>query len=350
MAAYKDEKTNTWMARFYYTDWKGIRKQKKKRGFVKKKDALAYETDFIAKSQQNPHMTLQMLSEEFLADYKIRRSPNSYKLIETNLRLHILPSLGKIAIEDITPLTIRTWQNKLSESGKAAGTIASINTSFKTLLNYAHRFYNLSNNPFDSVEPLKQPEPKKEFIEHSAWLQLYSVMTNKHDKAIFSLMYWTGIRVGEAQGLSLKDINFDTGTININKQYSSDRKEISPLKTRGSRRVITVPNLCMDIVKEYIGSYLEPPMYPFAIKTARGLNEKLERYCRKSGIKKISVHVLRHSHASLLIKEGAAVNLIAERLGHTSPSVTLRVYSHVYENQDRELAGKLNDIVENNPA
>lgn len=50
MTAYKDEKTNTWMARFYYTDWKGIRKQAKKRGFEKKKDAQAYETDFIAKS------------------------------------------------------------------------------------------------------------------------------------------------------------------------------------------------------------------------------------------------------------------------------------------------------------
>ena len=52
MTAYKDEKTNTWMARFYYTDWKGARKQKKKRGFEKKKDALAYEADFMARAEQ----------------------------------------------------------------------------------------------------------------------------------------------------------------------------------------------------------------------------------------------------------------------------------------------------------
>ena len=70
MTAYKDEKTNTWMARFYYTNWKGERKQKKKRGFEKKKDALAYEADFIAQSQQKPHMTLKALADVFLADYK----------------------------------------------------------------------------------------------------------------------------------------------------------------------------------------------------------------------------------------------------------------------------------------
>ena len=349
MTAYKDEKTNTWMARFYYTDWKGVRKQAKKRGFEKKKDAQAYETDFIAKSQQKPQMTLRTLSEEFLKDYKVRRSANSYKLAETNSRLHILPDLGDLSLEDITPLTIRTWQNKLKESGKSSGTISSINTTLKTMFSFAVRFYGLTPNPFDKVEPLKQPEPKKEFIEHPTWLKLYAVMTNKHDRAIFSLMYWSGMRVGEVQGLSLKDINFDTNTVNINKQYSSDRKEITELKTKGSRRVITIPDLCMEVVKDYITSYLEPPMYPFAIKTARGLNEKLERYCAKAEIDRISVHVLRHSHASLLIKEGAAVNLIAERLGHTTPAVTLRVYAHVYENQDSELAGKLNDIG-NNPA
>ena len=347
MTAYKDEKTNTWMARFYYTDWKGVRKQKKKRGFEKKKDAQAYEADFIAKAEQKPEMTLRALSEEFLADYKVRRSANSYKLAETNSRLHILPDLGDLSLEDITPLTIRTWQNKLKESGKAPGTISSINTTLKTMFSFAVRFYGLTPNPFDKVEPLKQPEPKKEFIEHPTWLKLYAVMTNKHDRAIFSLMYWSGMRVGEVQGLSLKDINFDTNTVNINKQYSSDRKEITELKTKGSRRVITIPDLCMKVVKDYITSYIEPPMYPFAIKTARGLNEKLERYCAKAEIDRISVHVLRHSHASLLIKEGAAVNLISERLGHTTPSVTLRVYTHVYENQDSELAGKLNDIGKN---
>ncbi|WP_295919078.1 site-specific integrase [Anaerovibrio lipolyticus] len=349
MAAYKDEKNNTWMARFYYTDWKGVRKQKKKRGFEKKKDALAYEADFMAKAEQKPHMTLKTLSDAFLADYKVRRSANSYKLAETNARLHILPDLGALSVDEITPLTIRTWQNKLKESGKAAGTISSINTTLKTMFSFAVRFYGLIHNPFDGVEPLKQPEPKKEFIEHPTWLQLYAVMTNKHDRAIFSLLYWSGMRVGEVQGLSLKDINFDTNTVNIDKQYSSDSKKITELKTRGSRRVITIPDLYMDVVKDYINSYIEPPTYPFAIKTARGLNDKLERYCKKAEIDKITVHTLRHSHASLLIKEGTAVNLISERLGHTTPSVTLSVYAHVYENQDSELAGKLNDIG-NNPA
>ena len=349
MTAYKDEKTNTWMARFYYTNWKGERKQKKKRGFEKKKDALAYEADFIAQSQQKPHMTLKALADVFLADYKVRRSANSYKLAETNTRLHILPELGKLSIEDITPLTIRTWQNHLRSLGKAAGTINSINITLKTMLGYAVRFYGLYPNPFDSVEPLKQPEPTKEFIEHPTWLQLYDVMNNSHDRALFSLLYWSGMRIGEVQGLSLKDINFDTNTVNINKQYSSDRKELTALKTKGSKRVITIPDLCMDVVKEYINSYIEPPMYPFAIKTARGLNDKLARYCAKAKIDKISVHVLRHSHASLLIKEGAAVNLISERLGHTTPNVTLRVYAHVYENQDSELAGMLNNLG-NNPA
>lgn len=344
MAVYKDEERGTWTARFYYTDWQGKRRQKKKRGFEKKKDAVNFEADFIAKSGQNPSISLKALSDEFLSDYKVRRSPNSYKLAEANLRIHILPELGKMALNDITPLTIRTWQNKLAQTDKAQSTIKAINTTFQTVMHYAVRYYNLAANPFDKTEPVAKGSSKKQFIEHPVWLKLFSVMQNKHDKAIFSLLYWGGMRVGEVQGLSLHDINFDTGTININKQYSSDRKEISPLKTQSSNRVINIPTMCMTLVEDYIKSYLKPPLYPFTIKTARGLNEKLERYCKRANIDRISVHALRHSHASLLIKQGAAVNLISERLGHTTPTTTLRVYSHVYENQDNELAGMLDTI------
>ena len=72
MPAYKDEKTGKWFAKFYYTNWQGIKKQKWKRGFATKKEALGFERDFLEKQSANPDMTFQNLYEIYMEDMAAR--------------------------------------------------------------------------------------------------------------------------------------------------------------------------------------------------------------------------------------------------------------------------------------
>ena len=350
MAVFKDTARGTWYAKFYYTDWQGKRRQTLKRGFIKKSDAQKYEKDIKDRSTQSPTLSLNELSKHFLDDYKLHRRPNSYKLTDNNLRLHILPYVGKLPVNEITPLTVRTWQNEILKTDLSKSTIHAINTTFKTIMTYAVKYFNLAYSPFMRCEPIGKIEGKHNFIPLDDWGRLMAVIDNKHDRAAFSLLYWSGVRVGELQGLTPADIDFNNNTININKQYSSDNKEIAPLKTDKSKRVIAIPDFCMDIVKAYFNALVEIPPYPFTLHTSRGLNYRLKQYCIKADICPVSVHALRHSHASLLIKQGIPVNLISERLGHATPTVTLKIYSHVYENQDNELAKLLHTLGKNTPA
>ena len=72
MTAYKDEKTGKWFAKFYYTNWQGIKKQKWKRGFATKKEALGFERDFLEQQSANPDMTFQNLYEIYMEDMAAR--------------------------------------------------------------------------------------------------------------------------------------------------------------------------------------------------------------------------------------------------------------------------------------
>ena len=101
MPAYKDEKTGKWFAKFYYTNWQGIKKQKWKRGFATKKEALGFERDFLEKQSANPDMTFQNLYEIYMEDMAARLKQSTLLTKKTVLQTHILPFFGSKPINEI---------------------------------------------------------------------------------------------------------------------------------------------------------------------------------------------------------------------------------------------------------
>lgn len=94
MPAYKDEKTGKWFAKFYYTNWQGIKKQKWKRGFATKKEALGFERDFLEKQSANPDMTFQNLYEIYMEYMAARLKQSTLLTKKAVLQTHILPFFG----------------------------------------------------------------------------------------------------------------------------------------------------------------------------------------------------------------------------------------------------------------
>ncbi|WP_347460080.1 site-specific integrase [Clostridium pasteurianum] len=133
----------------------------------------------------------------------------------------------------------------------------------------------------------------------------------------FKILFWTGMRCGELLALTWKDINLKNKTIDINKTYARIKKQdiINEPKTQKSKRVISISDsLCKDIekYKSKLYSYnVTDRIFHF---TRFFLSYEMKRICKKSGVKPIRTHDLRHSHASLLIELGFTPLLIAERL------------------------------------
>lgn len=110
MPAYKDNTTNNWYVKFYYSDWTGQRKQKKKRGFATKREALDFERDFLNKCSTSADISFANLVDIYLADCEVHLKPttlaNKRQIIETKL----LPYFGNMPISSIDILTVRNWQ------------------------------------------------------------------------------------------------------------------------------------------------------------------------------------------------------------------------------------------------
>ena len=82
-------------------------------------------------------------------------------------------------------------------------------------------------------------------------------------------------------------------------------------------------------------------LFPYAISSIR---KAFENGIKKSGVKRIRIHDLRHSHASMLVNMGMPINMISKRLGHENVQTTLDIYTHLYESKEKELENKMNEV------
>ena len=164
---------------------------------------------------------------------------------------------------------------------------------------------------------------------------------------IFNLLFWTGIRSGEMFALTIDDFDFKNHTVSISKNYARQNKEdlILPPKTPKSKRVVTLPKFLSDMVKDYSNTiYVTDLNGRIFTQTKHYLLHEMNRGCKLSGVKRIRVHDLRHSHASFLIEKGFSPLLIADRLGHENIETTLQTYSHLYPNKHSEVAALIEEV------
>ncbi len=351
MPAYKDEKTGKWFAKFYYTNWQGIKKQKWKRGFATKKEALGFERDFLEKQSANPDMTFQNLYEIYMEDMAARLKQSTLLTKKAVLQTHILPFFGSKPINEIKASDVRRWQAKLmsSPNNYSQTYLKKINTELNSIINYAKRFYNLNTNPCGKAGTIGKA--KAEEMDYWTYDEYIAFREGVKDKSLsyicFEVLYWTGIREGELLALSPADIDLDNKTISINRTYQRiEGKDVftSP-KTRKSKRKIPIPDFLCQELSDYIQSryMLDADERLFPV-TKSYLSHEMIRGCKNTGVKKIRIHDIRHSHASLLINQGCDALMLADRLGHEKVSTTLNTYSHLFPHKQQELVHSLESL------
>ena len=351
MPAYKDEKTGKWFAKFYYTNWQGIKKQKWKRGFATKKEALGFERDFLEKQSANPDMTFQNLYEIYMEDMAARLKQSTLLTKKAVLQTHILPFFSSKPINEIKASDVRRWQAKLmsSPNNYSQTYLKKINTELNSIINYAKRFYDLNTNPCGKAGTIGKA--KAEEMDYWTYDEYIAFREGVKDKPLsyicFEVLYWTGMREGELLALSLADIDFDNKTISINRTYLRiEGKDVftSP-KTRKSKRKIPIPDFLCQELSDYIQSryMLDADERLFPV-TKSYLSHEMIRGCKITGAKKIRIHDIRHSHASLLINQGCDALMLADRLGHEKVSTTLNTYSHLFPHKQQELVHSLESL------
>ena len=346
MKAEKDKKTGKWLIQYRYTDWQGKRRKSTKRGFATKREAEEWLRNFLITQKADFDMKFEDFWKIYCADMETRLREHTMRTKKYIVELKILPYFGNKRVNDITAADIRQWQNELIKMGYSPTYLKTINNQLSAIFNYAVRYYDLKSNPCAKAGSMgKSKAEEMDFWTGEEFRKFIdSVMNKRLSYMAFMILYWTGMRLGELLALNPKDVDLEKRTISITKSYQRLGKKdvITPPKTPKSKRVITVPEFLAADIKDYMDSLYDlqedDRLFPI---TKYYLEHEMQRGIKESGVKRIRVHDLRHSHASMLIELGFSPLEIANRLGHEKVETTLNTYAHLYPNKQTKLAERL---------
>lgn len=369
--------------RYYYTTISGQRRQKNSKRFDTMKQAKKAEEDFIANhlNQVTPSgVKFSTLLSMYKNDMMNNNEETTLVTKMSKIKSHIEPYFKDLMIENITPLTIRQWQDTMyskeyiKETIKQKGKddikvmskfkksyLMELHTLLSTILEYGVTYYGVSKNPAKvqgnfKRKKVEEPAIKEEenYYTFDQFNTFIEFVPNSH-KDFFNFMYYTGCRPGEVFALTWD--KYDGKSININQSLS--RKVINGgylLKNPKNESSIRVIDLSENITKMLNDKRShEERKYGFNNKwfifgTYKPLSETtIRRVADKAmlnaGLKHITLHGFRHSHASLLINGNMNVKLISSRLGHSSVTETLDTYTHMFPEQREICVNYLNEIV-----
>lgn len=352
MPVFRNESNGTWYVMTRYVDWQGNHKQKCKRGFKTKREALEWERVFHLQQSTDMDMSFESFVDIYKNDIRSRIKETTWLTKVNIIDKKILPYFGKRKISEIQTKEVIAWQNDLLRQKDKTGKpysecyLKTIHNQLSAIFNHAVRFYALRTNSAAKAGNMGN-EKRKEmlFWTKEEYLRFADVMMDKPvSYYAFEMLYWSGMRLGELLALIPSDFDFQNSTVTINKSYQRLHGEdvITTPKTKRSNRTIKMSEFLAEEMQEYIKMQyeIEPTDRLFPISKSY-LHREMERGCKETGLQKIRIHDLRHSHVSLLIELGFSAVVIADRLGHESIEITYR-YAHLFPSKQNEMAKKLN--------
>ena len=340
-----------WRVQLRYIDWQGKKRQHTKRGFRSKKEAQEYEREFTAKKSRDINMGFATFVNLYLEEIKPQIRITTYETKIHIVKTHILSYFSEKNLSEIDATDILRWQNEMlqkrDENGRGYSNtyLRTVNTQLSAIFNHAVRYYGLAENPCKRCKKIGKSNAGEMFFwTKDEYLRFAEEMKTKPiSYYAFEMLYWCGIREGELLALTPADFDFTTHTLRINKSYQRLNREdvITPPKTFKSNRFIKMPQFICDEMQDYMGMLygLKEDERIFTISKSY-LHHEMNRGSKVSGVKRIRVHDLRHSHVSLLINMGFTVLAIADRMGHESIDITYR-YAHLFPSEQTQMAEQL---------
>ena len=298
MAAFKDKKNGSWYVQFRYTDWRGERQQKLKRGFATKKDAQAWEREFLMQKQADVNMSFESFVELYKKDVKPKLKLNTWLSKEHIIRTKILPYFRKRKLSEITARDVIDWQNEIRQHTKPDGDayspdyLKNVHTQLSCIFNHAIKYYGLQINPAAKAGNMGSEQTKEMlFWTKEEYLKFIDAMMDKPMLYYaFEILYLA---------LTPVDFDFEKKTLRINKSYQrlQGKNVITTPKTKKSNRVIQMSDFLCDEMQDYFKQLygLKPDSRIFPL-TKHTLKRGMEFGCKASGVKVIRIHDLRHPY------------------------------------------------------
>ena len=347
MPVYKDKERKTWYFKVRYKDMYGRNKQKMQRGFAKRGDAILAEADFVSsiKDAFTDDVTVDELFEHNITfkKYKpktILRRSNEYKL-------HIKPRFGHLKVKDITTEQVLGFQSFLSIHFKSLDSARTVYGNFKILINHAVKFYGLRNDPTLRVPAMPRGKKKVDFIRKEDFEKRVGQIKMHHFKEMTVLMFYSGLRVGEALAVKWADIDLERKEMSINIQMDISIREETSLKTLASEAIVPLPKRLVGMLGQLkkesakIHYGFKDEYYVFGGPTPYHYSHYHKKF--REVFPELRIHDLRHSYAAHLINKEVDIYLVKDLMRHANITETADTYGHLYVERKHEAMSVFDD-------
>jgi len=354
----------------------GKRKRKWHSGFLTKREAEAARTEILSRMQRGLYVEpskdrlAHYLTKQWLPaiESTVRRS--TFVRYRNGVRLHMIPYIGNVRLQEITPPMLNALYSKLLTSGRAHGdgglapnTVRNAHVVLSKALNDAVRWGLLPKNPAEFADPPRVPvnttmriwsaNEIREFLNSTATDRLH---------AAWVLAATTGMRRGEILGLRWDDIDLEGRKLSIRRALVTSDYELSfsPPKTARGRRVVNLDPDTVRVMRKHrvsqaaerlaLGDIFQDQDLVFCREDGSPVHpDRLTKAFRSlvsaAGLPSIRLHDLRHSYATLALGAGVHPKVVSERLGHASIGITLDTYSHVLPSLQEEAADTVAGVI-----
>ena len=364
--SYDTKNGKRWEARYRKPDGKTARKG----GFVRKRDAEAYITSVESAKLQGAYIapgesrvTVGELGTSWLTAHAIAVKPSTFHSDESAWRVHVEPAWGRRRVGTIRHTEVAAWIAQLS-SERSATTVKRCHGVLASILDGAVRDRRLQSNPAREVKTPRKVRKQRAYLTHQ---QVERLATASHYPDLVRFLAYTGLRWGEATGLTVADVDVSRRRLNIssNAVIVNGHVIVGTPKTH-ERRTVVYPAFLDAAMAGAImlkrpdelvfpagtGGHLRPGnsrsgWFAGACKRARieDASDAAEARARGEGVRavmpRVTPHDLRHTAASLAISAGANVKAVQRMLGHASAAMTLDTYADLFDDDLDDVASAL---------
>ena len=291
-------------------------------------------------------ITVEQWAAQWL-EGQVQLKPSTRARYEGLLRVQVLPSWGAVRLRDVTHAGVASWVAQLSVSGLSAATVRQAHRVLSLVLALAVRDGRMARNPADKVPLPRARRPGKRYLTHAQVAALADA-AGEHRLLILTLAF-CGLRWGELAALRVQNVDLLRRRIEVAEAVTevAGRLEWGTPKSH-QRRSVPVPRSLVDALAEHVAAKGPEDLVFTASRggVLRNLNfrrDVFDRAAEMAGVPGLTPHELRHTAASLAVSAGANVKAVQRLLGHASATMTLDVYSGLFDDDLDAVADRLDE-------
>lgn len=301
-------------------------------------------------------LTVGELLELWVAEGRRSWKPSYLEVIETDCRKHFAPALGATPLGVLRALDIHAWLGELSDSGLSPQSVLRLYRELHAALACGVRLGLLAGNPAAAVRSPRVPRQEAPFLDAAKASRLLAASAGTRLHALIYIALETGARKGELLALRWADVDLNRRELWVRRtarEYAGRGVEFGTPKSYRSRRAVSLSPTAVEVLTQHRSALTavcetsggglqdEDLVFPSEMGTPQrsaNLRRAFQSIARGAGLPDLRFHTLRHTSASLMADAGVPVATISAQLGHSKPSITQDIYTHVLPRRQDEAA------------